>query len=225
MAISFLRTIILYIFISLSLRLMGKRQIGEFQPSELVITILISELAAVAMQDMQTPIIAGVLPMFTLVSAEILISVLCMKSIRFRKFLNGNPCIVIENGKIDQKKLFELRLTIDEILEELRLNSINDISEVKFAILETNGQLSCLLQNEARPLTSGELKSEAKKSSIPFILISDGKKIDQNMKKLNKNEKWLKNQIKKQNIESIKSVFLMTCDEYDNVFLQKKESN
>lgn len=225
LGISFIRTLILYIVISFALRLMGKRQIGEFQPAELVITILISELAALPMQDVSIPLAAGIIPIFTLVSAEIVISVLCLKSIKFRRFLNGNPCIVIKNGKIDEKKLFELRISIDELLEELRLNSITSIKEIKYAIIETNGQISFIPYTSNRPLTPNDMNISVDESSIPLIIVSDGKILYENLTKLKKDKKWFYKILDLNDIKKENEIFLMTVDEFDNIFLQKKEKN
>lgn len=223
MLISFLRTIILYIFIAIALRLMGKRQIGEFQPSELVITILVSELAAVSMQNTETSLLAGIIPMFTLVCAEIFTSYLSLKSLRFRRFLNGNPCVIIKNGVIDTNILFQLRISIDEIMEELRLQSITNIADVECAIIETNGQLSCLQKTAQRTATVSDLGLNPSESGIPLVVISDGKLIDKALKSLDKDSIWLDALLKKHNV-SLNNVFILTCDQYNNIFLQKRDS-
>ena len=146
MLINFARTVILYIVIIVSMRILGKRQIGELQPAELVITILLSEILAIPMQDTSLPLMNTIIPVLLLVGFEIIISILNLKSVKFRSAMQGNPLIVIREGKIDQKQLKELRFTTDDLLEELRKKDIFDISEVWYAIVETDGTLSVMLK-------------------------------------------------------------------------------
>lgn len=223
MSISFVRTLILYTCVVLALRLMGKRQIGELQPSELVVTILVSELAAVPMQDFGIPVLAGIIPIITLISLEIVISYLCLKSTFARKMFNGNPCVIIKNGKIDIKKLKEMRLTVDEVMEELRLSNIDSISNVKYAVIETNGQMSYVLTPPARPVTAEMMTITPPDSGIPLILISDGKVILKNLQTLGKDINWVEKQIKQANIKSVDDVFILTLDDSGNIFMQPKE--
>ena len=144
MVIAFLRTIILYIFIIAGIRLMGKRQVGELEPSELVLALLIADLAAVPMQDFGIPLLTGLIPILTLLCITMALSVLTMKSIKFRAVLCGRPSIIVENGKLRQGEMKRNRFTVDELMEELRMKGVTDLSTVKYAILETNGQLSVL---------------------------------------------------------------------------------
>lgn len=224
MSISFVRTLILYSCVIIALRLMGKRQIGELQPSELVVTILVSELAAVPMQDFGIPILAGIIPMITLVSLEVLISYLCMKSTVIRRLFNGNPCIIIKNGKLDSKKLRDMRLTVDEVMEELRLANIDSIRDVKYAVIETNGQLSYVLAPPAQPVTAEMMSLTPLERGVPLVLVSDGKLIQRNMKILGKDRNWIEKQIQKHNIDSIQDVFIFTLDDVGNFFMQAKEN-
>ena len=157
MSISLIRTLILYLLVVFAVRLMGKRQIGELEPSDLVITILISELAAIPMQDLGTPLLAGAIPILTLVSVEILISFACLKSRRLHRLLNGQGAILIKNGSLDTKKMRQLRISIDEVMEALRQNSIASVADVRYGILEPNGQLSYVLYPQAQPVTAGML--------------------------------------------------------------------
>lgn len=222
MAVSFIRTLILYLCVVIALRLMGKRQIGELQPSELVVTILVSELAAIPMQDFGIPILSGIIPMVTLVSVEILISFFCLKSLRLRRLINGNPCIIIKNGKLDERKLREMRLTVDEVLEQLRLSNIESVADLKTAIIETNGQLSYVLKKDARPVTAKMLSLTPDDSGIPLILICDGRIMTKNLETLNKTEDWLNKQLRQHGISSPRDVLIMTLDDSDNLFLQVK---
>ena len=140
----FLRTIILYILITAGVRLMGKRQVGELEPSELVLSLIIADLASVPMQDYGIPLLTGVVPIITLLSLTMILSVLTMKSIRFRALMCGRPSIMVQNGALNQREMSRNRLTVDELLEELRGKGYTDLSQIKYAILETNGQLSVL---------------------------------------------------------------------------------
>lgn len=224
MLISLVRAIILYFFVIFSIRLMGKRQIGELQPSELVVTFLVSELATLPMQDSDIPLVLSIVPIITLVFLEHLTSYLCIKSVRLRRFLNGNPCIVIKDGKIDIKTLRSLRMSVDEILEELRINNITEIDDVKYAIIETNGQLSYILYPKARNVTAGDLNISCKQTSLPFIVINDGFIIKKSLDELKKDTNWLMNHLK--NIEKVElsDIFLMTIDLDENIFIQKREN-
>lgn len=223
MLISLVRAIILYFFVIFSLRLMGKRQIGELQPSELVVTFLVSELATLPMQDSDIPIILSVIPIITLVFLEHITSFLCLKSVRLRRLLNGNPCIIIQDGKINIQTLRTLRMNVDEVLEELRVNNITEIDDVKYAIIETNGQLSYILYPHARTVTAGELNIDPKKTSLPFIIVNDGFIVKKSLHELNKSVDWLYNHLKTIEKINLQDIFLMTMDLDDNIFIQKKE--
>lgn len=223
MSISLIRTLILYLCIVFSLRLMGKRQLGELEPSELVTTILISELAAIPMQDLGVPLFSGIIPVFILVAVEIMLSFISLKSLTLRRIFNGKPTIIIRSGHIDEKKIAQLRITADEILEALRKSNIGSVSEVKYGILEASGQLSYILQTPYRPVTAEMMQLSPKDSGLPLVVISDGKLIHQNMKMLNKSEKDIEQQVRKAHLHSISDVFLMTLDDCSNVFIQPKE--
>lgn len=223
MMISLGRTIILYFFVILAIRMMGKRQIGELQPSELVVTILVSELATLPMQDFDIPIILGIIPIVTLVFFELIVSFLCLKNVKLRRLINGNPCIVISKGKIDRKLLGELRISVDELLEELRINNIIEISDVKYAIIETNGQLSYVLYPDARNVTTGMLNLNIKDSGLPLVIVNDGFIIVKNLSQLKKDTIWLQEYLKNNGNINLNDVFIMTLDCCDNIFIQTKE--
>ena len=223
MIISFIRTLILYLSLVIALRLMGKRQIGELEPTELVVTILVSELAAIPMQDSGLPLVSGLIPIIVLICAEIFLSYFCLKSIGLRSLLGGKPCIVIRRGKIDREKLKDMRVTADEVLQELRLNNIEKLSDIKYGIIETNGRMSFVFYPKAKPLNAGMLSLSPPETGIPLVIISDGKFILENLKKLNQTKDWAEKQIRKQHILSVQDVFLMTLDEAGNQFIQAKE--
>ena len=154
------RTLILYILIIVGIRLMGKRQVGELEPSELVLSLIIADLASVPMQDFGIPLLAGVVPILALLAMTMILSVLTMRSVRFRALLCGRPSIIIREGKVDQREMARNRLTVDELLEELRGQGYTDPSAVKYAILETNGQLSVLPFAAQKPPTAQQLGLE-----------------------------------------------------------------
>lgn len=219
-----IRTCILYIIIILAMRLMGKRQIGDLQPSELVITILISEIAAIPIQDLNIPIIYGILATFTLVFLEILTSLITMKSINMRKLLYGSSSVIIKDGVIDQKMLRRLRLTIPDLMEVLRNQEIFDLEQVGYAILETNGQMSVLLKAEYQTASVNDLKGIRQSSAMPCLIISDGKFMSKAMRSLDLTKSQIKDRLSAEKIQ-LKDVFIMTrdIDGNENIILKQKE--
>lgn len=223
MAISLIRTIILYLSVVIAIRIMGKRQIGELEPTELVVMILVSELAAIPMQDSGIPLVAGLIPIIMLISMEILLSYFCLKSIKLRDLISGKPCVIIRHGKIDRKKLGEMRVNADEILQELRLQNIESVKDVKYGIIETNGRMSFVFYNHAKPVNAGLLSLSPPDTGIPLVVVSDGRYIDENIQKLKKTNEWIEKQIQKSHLTSVKDVFIMTLDDAGNQFIQEKE--
>lgn len=223
MSISFLRTFILYASIVAALRLMGKRQIGELEPSELVVTILISELAAIPMQDVTVPLFAGIVPIATLISIEILISFLCLKSRRLRRLFNGRAAVIIRSGKLDARKMRDLRLTTDEVMESLRQNNIASPADLKYAVIEPNGQLSYVFKPDKQPVTAGMLNLQPSDAGLPLIVVSDGKPVLGNLRQLKLEVADIEKRIKKAGVPCITDVFLMTLDDCGNQFIQRKE--
>ncbi len=174
-AVTLVRTLILYGIIIFLIRLMGKRQIGELQPSELVITILLSEIASIPIQDNKVPILNSVVSLFILVAFEILSSVITLKSPKIRAYMQGHPVIVIRSGEIDYKALKKLRMTLNDLVYALREKDVFDISQVSYAIFETNGKISVLLKPEHRNSTAADLDKYPKDKGMPFAVICDGK--------------------------------------------------
>lgn len=216
-----IRTIILYAFITFAIRIMGKRQIGDMQPNELVITLLISEIAAIPLQDISQPILSGVVAIFMLIVLEIIMSVLSMKSITVRRFMNGKSAVIIKNGVIDQNVMKDVRMTVLDLVELLRGQNVFDISAVAFAVLEVNGNLSVLLKGGEQPVTAKDMGIKKEKQALPLPVISDGKILTDSLKALNiTNEDILKKV--KANKTEVNNVFLMTLDRYDNICLIKK---
>lgn len=218
------RTLILYIAVVASLRIMGKRQIGELQPSELVVAIMISDLASVPMQAIDIPIISGILPVITLIIAEVLMSFLSLKSRRMRKIISGEPSIVIYDGKINEKELERLRFNINDLLAELRLNSCHDISDVEVAIIETSGKLSVIPKDTARGVTVEDMQNEnIRRDGLPCTVIADGELNEKELMRSGKSRKWLDDKLRKNGIKDIKDVFMASVDAEGELFLQKKD--
>ena len=219
MIITITRTIVLYIFVTLGIRLMGKRQIGEMQPNELVVTLLISEIAAIPLQDTSQPILNGVVAIFMLVILEIIISVITMKSLYVRKIMNGKSAVIIKNGVIDQN-MMQVRMTVLDLVELLRGQDVFDISTVSYAVLEVNGNLSVLLKSSEQPVTVKDIDIKKEKATLPLPVISDGKIIRESLDALEISEEDIKSTVKK-NSTDIKDVFLMTMDRYGETSLIK----
>jgi len=224
MVIAFLRTIILYVIIIVGMRMMGKRQIGELEPSELVLALVIADLAAVPMQDFGIPILFGIIPILTLLCITMIISVLNMKSIRFRALMCGCPSVVIRNGKINQKEMRRNRFTIDELMEELRMQSVTDLSLVKYAILETTGTLSVLLYANQQPVTAELMGVGAPEPGLPLIIINDGRIMSHNLESRGLTMDWLEKRLKEHLVKNPHDVFLCTVDEKERLYLALKEA-
>lgn len=224
MATAFLRTVILYILIMAGLRLMGKRQIGELEPSELVLTMMLSDLATVPMQDFGIPLLSGVIPILTLLALSMLVSQLSLRSIRFRRVLCGTPTILIDRGSICQQAMRRNRFTIDELLEELRGQGFCDPRDVKYAVLENSGQLSILPWPSAQPPTAEDMDLHPEDNvTLPTILVNDGRLITKNLKACGKSEEWLRRQLVKQHIKTYQDVFLLTLDDRGQLICLPKE--
>lgn len=223
MVIAFLRTIILYAFIIIGIRLMGKRQVGELEPSELVLALLIADLAAVPMQDFGIPLLTGLIPILTLLCLTMALSVLTMRSVRFRAVLCGRPSVIVENGKLRQNEMKKNRFTLDELMEELRMQGITDLSTVKYAILETNGQLSVLPYAAQQPVTAQQMGLTPQEPGLPMVIINDGRLITRSLHSRGLNEQWLEKQLRQHHVKGTQDVFLLTVDEENRVYLSKKE--
>ena len=208
------RVLIMYTVVIFCLRLMGKRQIGELQPTELVVTIMISDLASLPMQDIGIPTISGVIPILILMFLSITISLLSMKFSFIRQLVSGKSVVVVKNGKINQKNLKQLRQTTSDLLEELRLKDAFDLNSVIFAQIETNGKISLLMSQN---------NSNSQKQGYQNIIIDDGKLNMKALKNIGKDVNWLNNELRRRKTKSIKDVFLFTADEYQNIFFQKKD--
>lgn len=223
MIVIIIRTIIVYLFVTIGIRLMGKRQIGDMQPNELVITLLISEIAAIPLQDTSQPVINGVVAIFILVIVEIVMSVLTMKSMCLRKVLSGKSIIVIRNGEIDQSAMKKVRLTVIDLIELLRSQNVFDITTVDYAVLEVNGNLSVLLKAGYQTATANDVKAQLPKESLPLPIVSDGKKVKESLQTLGISEDAVDSLAQVHSLRT-EDIFLMTLDRYGNCTAIKKEA-
>lgn len=222
MAVSLIRTILLYVLIIFAIKAMGKRQISELQTSELVITLLVSNIAAIPMQNPGQPLASGVIPIIVLITFEIIISILMLKSSKFRKLICGSPVIVIENGKIQQNALKMLRMSIEDLFEELRQLDVFSIDDVSYAIVETNGKLSVLKKPDKEPPTASDLNVQPNFDGIEAVVISDGEISDFSLNLCGLSREWVEKIINDQNI-SLSDIFIMTANKNRKYTIIKKE--
>lgn len=226
MMTAFARTVILYFLIMTGLRLMGKRQIGELEPSELVLTMMISDLATVPMQDFGIPLLAGVIPILTLLALSMLMSQISLRNLRFRELVCGTPAILIREGVVQQSAMRKNRYTLDELLEELRGQGISSLEDVKYAVLENSGQLSVLPWTRQQPPTAARLHLEVEDDvTLPTVLINDGRVLQRNLCACGKDRAWLDGQLRKRRLTSPREVFLLTLDEQGRISCVIKEGS
>ena len=223
MAIIMIRTVIVYFSLLLTMRLLGKRQLGEMELSEFVLAALIADLAALPLQDLGIPMINGLVPIITLFCCELLITGVCMKNIRLRAAFYGKPSLLIIRGRISQKEMHRNRFTPDELMQELRNQGFLDISAVQYAILETDGTLNVIPFPNQCPVTAEQLGIDAGDTAYPYIVISNGRILEANLKHISKDMNWLNKQLESHGVENAAEVFLMTADQTDHVYLAKKE--
>ena len=224
MITAFARTVILYFLIMTGLRLMGKRQIGELEPGELVLTMMISDLATVPMQDFGIPLLAGVIPILTLLALSMLLSQLSLSSLRFRRLACGAPSVLIREGVLQQETMRKNRYTLDELLEELRGQGITGVEEVKYAVLENSGQLSVLPWTRNQPPSAERLGLKTEEDvTLPLVLVNDGRLIRRNLEARGLDEAWLRETLGREGLTSHREAFLLTLDERGKVTCVKKE--
>ena len=222
MLIIFFRAIILYIFVLIVMRLMGKREIGQLQPFELAIAIMIADLASIPMTDSGIPITNGIISILGLLLMHLVISFLNVKSIKAREIICGKPTILIYRGKIDEKALKKERFTINELEERLRGNTIYNLGDVEYAILETSGQITVIQKPEKRNTIPEDFNIIPDYEGIPYDLVVDGKIMEKNLQAIGKNYQWLKKQVEKFNMKP-EEALIVTYDAKGQIFCQKKE--
>ena len=223
MLITLIRSIILYILVLIVMRLMGKREIGQLQPFELAIAIMIADLATIPMSDIGIPIINGIIPILGLLVMHLLISYINLKSMKIRGLICGKPSILIYRGRIDENVMRKERLTINELQERLRANNVNSISEVEYAILETSGQISVVEKPEKRNLKPEDFNLKPEYEGITYDLVVDGVVMYNNLKILNKDYNWLKEELNKYNLKP-ENTLIATIDGKNEFFCQEKNT-
>ena len=221
MLITFVRAVVLYIIVLVVMRLMGKREIGQLQPFELAISIMIADLASIPMTETGVPITKGIIPILGLLVMHLLISVLNMKSVRAREIVCGKPRILIYRGKIDEKALIKERFTINELEERLRINNVASIGDVEYAILETSGNITVIQKPNKRTTIPEDFNIMPDYEGIPYDLVVDGKVMEENLRKIGKNYIWLEKQVEKFGFKP-EEALIVTFDGKGQIFCQKK---
>ncbi len=222
MAISFVRTLVSYALVVFALRIMGKRQVGELQPSELVVAIMISDLATIPMSDPALPLLSGIVPILTLIAAEMSASLLSLKFPKIRKILTGSPAVIIKKGVICREEMRKNRYNLEDLAEGLRMKDYFDVDDVYMAILETNGSLSVIPKAGFNPPTADDAGIKTNQQTLPHVIIADGKKYPEHMKEAGVNDDWLKKQLSDRKVTNENDVFLLTVDGDKKVTLQMK---
>ena len=222
MLISFLRTVFLYLVLIAIIRFLGKRQLGQMEPSEVVVTMVVADLASISMQDSSVPISSSLIPILAVLGMELILSALSLRSVFLRKLLCGKPVILIENGKFLQDNMRKTRITLDELTSQLREKDVLDISSVQYAILETGGNLSVFPFPEQRPASAKDAGITPQKQSIPITVISDGRLFLDDLKRAGKDRRWL-DKVLKEHKTSIKKTWLLTVDRENNIQFYRKE--
>ena len=220
-----IRAIVIYIIVLIVLRIMGKRQIAEMQPYELVATLIIADLACIPMTEITVPLLHGIVPLLALVTINFFVSLISIKSVTFRKIINGKPIIVIDTNGIRYKELKALNMTLNELYEGLRIAGYFSLNDISYAIVETNGSLSILPKTQASPPTAQDMGVKTTNSEINLILINDGKLIKENLEHFKVDENFINNSLKKYNITNIKNVMIYTLNNNGDVYLQQKNGN
>lgn len=223
MLLSYIRTILLHLVLITVVRLMGKRQIGQMEPSEFVVTMLIANLAAIPMQDGGIPLLSGLVPILTVLGLELALAALSMRSIFFRRLLCGKPVILIENGHILQNNLRRTGITLDELTGHLRLKDVLDVQAVQFAILETDGNLSVFPFPQQRPANAEEAGIRANPQSLPITIVADGHLFQDNLVLAKKDDAWVRAVLKKHHT-TLADTWLFTVDDRGKIVFLKKEA-
>ena len=224
MLITFFRAILLYILVLIVMRLMGKREIGQLQPFELAISIMIADLASIPMTDTGVPITNGIIPILGLLVMHLVISMINMKSIKAREVICGKPTILVYRGKINEQALKKERFTINELQERLRGSNIFNLGDVEYAILETSGQVTVIQKPEKRTTIPEDFNITPEYEGIPYDLVVDGQIMYSNLKAIGKNEEWLRKEVQKFKMQP-EEALVVTVDGKNQIFCQKKENN
>lgn len=217
------RTIIIFTVLLLCMRILGKRQLGELELSELVVSVLVADLASLPLQDIGIPLMNGLVSILTLFCLELILSGVTLRSQKLRAALFGKPCFLIEKGTINQKEMHRCRFSVDELTEELRRQSVTDLSTVEYAILETDGTLNVILTPAERPVTAGQLRCAEPETATPIFSSATGRCCAKIFANAAKRRNGLRGECRRQGVKSPEQVFLLTCDTTGNVYFAKRE--
>ncbi len=222
MLLIIIRTLILYIAVVIVMRIMGKQEIGQLQPFELVVALMIADLAAIPMQNTGVPLLSGIIPIIILMVAQVALSYISMKSLKARGVICGKPSVVVANGKLVEQELRYLRYNVNDLLEQLRSKNYPNLSDVEFAIVETNGQLSVIPKSQKRALQPEDLQINTQYEGMPLSVIIDGQLNEQNLRRVNLTREWLRTELLKFGIDDFKKVFFASLDTAGKLFYQLK---
>ncbi|HOC09002.1 MAG TPA: DUF421 domain-containing protein [Bacillota bacterium] len=223
MLIVFIRSLLLYTVLAITIRIMGKRQLGQLQPFEFVIAVLIAELAGIPMSDTNIPLANGLVAILTLMLSQVTLAYITLKSDKARRIICGTPSILVEKGKIMEKEMRRLRYNINDLIEQLRLNGYPNIADVDYAILETDGQLSIIPKPEKRPVVTEDLGITPEYEGLPLSIIMDGRILRNDLKKLNITEEWLIDQLKSAGYDDVSEVLFASLEDGGRLFVQGKQ--
>lgn len=223
MIVFFLRTLVLYLLLVGVIRLMGKRQVGQMEPAEFVVTMLSANLVTIPMQDFSVPVYTGVIPIVTVLAMELILSAATVKSVGLRRIFCGKPVILIENGKVLQKNLQKTRISLDELTGQLRLKDILDITQVQYAILETNGNFSVFPYPQFRPAAAKEAGIPVAPQGLPYTIVCDGHLLSENLAPAGKDAAWVQRELKKRGA-TLQGTWYLAVDNQDHVIFYKREA-
>ena len=222
MILSYVRTLVLYLLLIAVIRLMGKRQIGQMEASEFVVTMLVANLASIPMQDSGIPLFSGAVPIVTVLGMELVLSSLSLRSLWVRRLLCGKPVILMENGRILQENLRKTRVTLDELMGLLREKDVLDVTRVQYAILETNGNLSVFPYPQEQPASAKAAGIATQKQSLPVVLVSDGTLMEENLKAAGKEVSWVQRYLQEQKT-TLAQTWMLSVDEEGKIIFYRKE--
>jgi len=222
MLLVIIRTLILYVAVLVVMRIMGKREIGQLQPIELVVALMIADLAAIPMQNTGIPLLSGLIPIIVLMAAQVTLALVSMKSPKARDIVDGRPSVVVKNGLIMESELRRLRYSINDLLEQLRGKNFPNPADIEFAILETNGLLSVIPKSQKRPLQPCDLHLDTGHEGMPLTIITDGVVNGINLREMNLDEKWMREELHKRGVADVKQVFFANIDTSGKLFFQLK---
>jgi len=219
------RVVVLYVFVMIALRVMGKREIGQLSVFDFVVSVMLAELSTLPMEDTAVPLYRSLIAISLLVVLQLLVAIIQLKSHRFRHWVDGEPSVLIRNGQIQDKEMKRMRYTMHDLLTQLREKGVANVADVEFAILETSGKLSVLPRAESRPLTPQDIGHSALSTSLPLPLIIDGTPVQKTLDTLHQSVTWLEQEVSKRGYHTIADVFYATIDDKGQIYIDEKDDN